>query len=330
MEQATVKLDRWQEPQEKPRYPEIKEYPFTKRDFLVLQTLVRYPLLRSSWLWKLAGGDSRSEKRFVERLNFLRHKGVLERPDGQRRTNYNKNRQRIVYRLSENGFRLLQDRGLADKKQRASIKQFAHTLASCDVIADIEIALMGHKTLRFVTSDEIMKRAPADIQNSKNPWAFPVTIAHPVAGRLITQDAHYVADGWFGIEFEPQGRDRPRRRYFAVEVNHGVNVRANNLTDALHLRKFLSLNELRKQKIFQERLGTNAPVVALFVQAEENVTLNAMNLLKELSGVKGSERFAFKTMPPFYEWPVSPEPDGKTLTTPWRRVSHEGLRIDQE
>lgn len=321
-----VRRSRWDESPEpltnKPKQP----FAIVGRDILILETLMRYALLRSTYLWEMVPGSQK--KHYLKRLRQLKDAGYIERPKEQLAA-LNRNGTPTIYRISEKGFKYLKERGNTDKRWRTQITQFAHAVAVCEVIAGVEIALLGHPTLRFIPQDEIMNRAPVETQTAKNPWAFPVSIEDTIAGRTVKDLTHYVADGWFGIEFPPaDGDTRPRRRYYALEINHGANVRAKNLKDASHHRKFLSLNELRLQGIFKKRLGIRAPVVALFVQATESVTLNSMSLLGELSH-GGSERFAFKTIPSFQELRVAPKPDGTILTQPWRRVGFDELRIDE-
>lgn len=293
------------------------------RTLRILLALNEFELLRSTWLFAFDGGES--EGRFKNLLTYLYHEtGFIDRPDKQRNT-FNALNSPAIYRLTDKGKTYLISQGYEVHQTALKIGPFAHNLLASDVMADIKLAIDRTDGLRFITKQEILAGAPAKTRSSGNPFAIPVTISYEWPnGKEAEEKTSYVADGWFGIEYADGSR-----RYFALEINHGSNVRANNLKDASHLRKFLSLRALRRDHLFNSHLGLNAPVTALFVQTESDKTANSKDLLAELSAGKGSGYFAFKTIPTHQQTDRAPLPDGKTLTVPWERVGFDSFRIDQ-
>lgn len=331
--------DRWtRDPRVLLRLPTLQA-----RDLAVLRLLNRYPVLRSTWLYALTGGAG-DETWFKKRLGLLFHGATangetfgpfLDRPV-QQKDAHNARYQPSFYCLAVPGERHLMSLGDTVHQARefirngrvGKIRQFAHTVATCDVLADIEHGVSKWPSLRFINSDEILAAAPRATREAKNPFAIPVTISHDFGKREALLDTHYVADGWFGIEHTfPNGS--VQRSYFALEINHGDNVRANNLKDATHLRKMLSLRAIRRKQLSVSHFGIKTPITALFVQSDKSVTENSMGLLRELSEGQGSAFFAFKTISHFKNQERAPLPNGTTLTEPWQRVGFEPLHLDK-
>lgn len=320
----TKRRDRWTPGEKKDgKYSRLPlTRPLTANDERILQTLLRYQLLRENWLYALCP-TGKDRTHFKKRLRYLYDIGMVERPTQGNRTVV-AFRRPLIYRLSDRGFEYVRAKGFTDKPRRESITLFAHQLATCEVIADVELALRGNPTMRFLSKEDLLARAPQATRDSKYPFSLPVTIAHDG----MRETTHYVSDGWFGIEYTTG--DRKRYAWFALEINHGTNV--NNyktLKAPSHLKKFLSLEALRKSNTFINHFGIKAPVFGLFVQAEAHVTDNSKRLLAEV--VKGDTRhyFAFKTLPPFYEIAPAPQPNGNTLKVPWETITDEPFRMNQ-
>lgn len=335
--------DRWtREPREMKRLPTLQP-----RDIEVFRLLNRYPALRSTWLYPFVG-HGQDETWFKKRLGLLFHgaytkdeKGkimgifgpFLDRELGQKDA-HNARYAPIFYSNGEKAEKHLLSIGDAvhlrevhiRNGRAGKIRQFAHTVAMCEVWADVEYGAQLATSVRFISQDEMIANAPAETRASRNPLAIPVTISYRFGNREERRDTHYVPDGWGGLEYTlPNGAKV--RRYFALEINHGDNVRANNLKDATHLRKFLSLRAIRKRRLSVAHFGVDTPITALFVQADASVTQNSMGLLRELSDGKGSAYFAFKTIPHFKNQDRAPLPDGALLREPWERVGFDPLYL---
>jgi hypothetical protein len=288
----------------------------------VLLTLSEFELMRSTWLFAFDGGQSKG--RFLNLLTFLFHEtGFIERPDQQQNA-FNALYSPTVYRLSERGHAYLRQEGYAALQAPSKVGPFAHNLLASDILADIKRAIDAAPGLRYISKQEILAGAPSATRARRNPFALPVSISHEFGGRRVAEETSYVADGWFGIEFQGGGR-----RYHCLEVNLGANVRAKNLTDASHLRKFLSVRALRHSNGFAQHLGLTAPVIALFVQNDPATTQNSMGLLEELSANAGSAYFAFKSLPTFQQQECAPLPTGHTVFKPWHRVGFGPLYLSQ-
>lgn len=314
-------------PAKRDRYTRASKSSFSgklsPRALRVLLTLNQFELMRSTWLFAFDGG--RSKGRFLNLLTFLFHEtGFIERPHQQLHA-YHARYSPAIYRLSDRGKAYLREEGHAITKMAEKIGPFAHNLLVCDILADIKRAIDGAPGLIYISKQDILARAPAATRARRNPFALPISISYEFSGgRHAAEETTYVADGWFGIEFSDG-----RRRYHCLEVNRGSNVRANNLTDASHLRKFLCVRALRRTNIFGEHLGISAPVIALFVQTTAAATDNSMALLVELSANAGSGYFAFKTLPTFEQQACAPLPLGHSVTKPWQRVRFNPLYLNQ-
>lgn len=288
----------------------------------VLLALLRYPLLRAKWILALVGRKCRTYLLLV--LKYLYSAGLVDHAEGNTPRSLV---HPLTFRLSEKGLKELRRLNLTDRNKLDNISQFAHQLATSEVMADIEIEVRKHPHLRLLSKEDLLSRAPQATRDSKYPFSIPVDISY---GKMH-EHTHYVADGWFGIEYT----ESKSVRWFALEINHGSNVRANNLTDASHLKKFLCLIALRAQHptktsaTFQSHFGIKAPVIGLFVQADRSVTENSKGLLGELTAGKGNRSIVFKTIPAFYSPEHPSQPEGRTLTEAWERVGHEPFRMDQ-
>lgn len=295
------------------------------RALQVLLILNEFELLRSTWLFAFDG--QKSKGRFLDLLTHLFHDtGLIDRPRQQRDAE-NARYTPSIYKLSKKGRAFLKRQGYQVNSLQ-KVGWFAHNLLASDVMADIKLAVMKQKGMRFISKAEIEERAPEATRNGGHPFSLPVSISHEWSNKKhSTVDTFYVADGWFGIEYSDG--DRKSYRFFVLEINNGSNVTAHNLNDPSHLRKFLSFQELRRQKLFTKHLGITAPVVALFVQTDQATTHRSQALLRSLSDGKGSAHFAFKTIPTYQQQDRAPLPTGKALTEPWERVGFEPFHMDR-
>lgn len=287
----------------------------------VLKTLNDFEYLRSTFLYAFCG-ESIGRGTFQNKLTYLFDIGLLERPSQQRKQERFRSAP-LVYRLSKEGRNYLKDRGIEVFQTALKEGPLPHNLLACEVMANIKLAVDKTPGLRFIFKHEILARAPQSTRATDNPFAIPVTISWK-GERVKT---HYVADGWFGIEYT-LANGQKAYRFFAVEVNNYSDVRRQEIEKASHIRKFLSLLELRSGNHFTNYLGIRAPVFAIFVQTKEHVTQDSMHLLRdELKPGDAARYFLFRTIPTFQEELVPALPDGRAFFEPWRRVVGEDFAI---
>jgi hypothetical protein len=281
----------------------------------ILLTLNDFEYLRSSWLYEFCGATV-TKGTFQNKLTYLFDIGLIERPKQQTHQDGFRSSP-LIYRLTQEGRNYLRNRGIAVYQTALKEGPLPHNLLACEVMANIKLAVDKTPRLRFIFKHEILARAPQSTREAKNPFAIgPITIAH----KKERAKTHYVADGWFGIEYtELDGKKS--YRFFAVEINNYSDVRRTELDKASHLRKFLSLLELRRGNFFIDYLGIKAPVYGIFVQTEEHVTLDSMKLLRdELMAGEDGRYFLFDTIPTFQFEQETAQPDGRAFFKPWRRV----------
>jgi hypothetical protein len=135
------------------------------RDIKLLKLLYRYQYLRSDFLYAFLGG--KSQTRFKERLGHLYHDGrFINRPEQQWQF-ANARCMPVVYELEARGEQILRDYGflmhdspLLKKGRMGACRHFAHQLMICDCLASIELGVRQQPSLRFISWQEILAKAP--------------------------------------------------------------------------------------------------------------------------------------------------------------------------
>jgi hypothetical protein len=175
-----------------------KRIELTARDVELFKLLYRYQYLRSDFLHALLGGESQT--RFKERLGDLYHDGrFINRPEQQWQF-ANCRCMPIVYELDVRGEQVLRDQGLLvhnspllKKGRMGACRQFAHQLMICDCLASIELGVRQQSSLRFISWQEILAKAPQRTCSTDNPFAIPVGISHTLPGRGTTHRAEVIS-----------------------------------------------------------------------------------------------------------------------------------------
>jgi hypothetical protein len=160
-----------------------KRVELTARDIELFKLLYRYQYLRSHFLYAFLGGESLT--RFRERLGQLYHEGrFINRPEQQWQF-ANCRCMPLVYELDVHGEEVLRDHGLLvhdspllRKGRIGMCRHFAHQLMICDSLASIELGVRQHPSVRFISWQEILAKAPAQTRALDDPFAIPVTISH--------------------------------------------------------------------------------------------------------------------------------------------------------
>ncbi|MEL6818984.1 MAG: hypothetical protein AAFP80_10080, partial [Pseudomonadota bacterium] len=243
------------------RQPTGKHIRFTERDTAILIQLFRYRYLNSKQLVALL--KPQSEKRFVERLGDLFHEtGLIGRPKAQWRF-ANAKCQSVFYELTDQGLRWLTQQGiqtdrvtLFSRRERPGVRtQFEHRLLVIAHLVTLELTTFESPNERFVTIDEILRRAPATVRDLPNPLAAPITLRPSAAFPELKRPykTHIIPDAIYGIEKLIDGQKR--YRFFAVEAERTSPKKRGQLDLSSSEKKQRLYAELHRQSIAQSHLG---------------------------------------------------------------------------
>jgi len=311
-----------------------KRIELTERDIELFKLLNRYHFLRSNFLFAFLGGSS--ETRFKERLGHLYHDGrYINRPEQQWQF-ANCRYMPVVHELDDRGEQVLRERGLTHgdspllkKGRMGAYRQFAHELMICDCMASIELGVRQDPSLRFISWQQIIAKAPEGTRKLDNPFAMPVSItyASPRTGATQHADIKVVPDGLFGLEYERDGSKV--YRFFALEADRNTQpVTRSDLQQSSYLRKILAYRQISVQGIHKSHLGL-PNLLVLTVTTNERHMASIMSLLRELAHEGKSRLFLFKTMSSLGDFNKAPAPTGDMLTDSWQRVGYDAFRIDR-
>ena len=311
-----------------------KRIELTARDVELFKLLYRYQYLRSDFLYAFVGGASQT--RFIERLGDLYHDGrFINRPEQQWQF-ANCRCMPVVYELDSRGEQILRDHGflvhdspLLKKGRMGAYRQFAHQLMICDCLASIELAVREQPSLRFISWQEILAKAPDQICSKDNPFAIPVAVAHMQSGSGVAHrtEVKAIPDGLFGLEYA--GVDRKLYRFFALEADRNtIPVRRSNLEQTSYLRKVLAYRQIVAQNIHQTHLGL-PNLLVLTVTTSEPHMRNIMATVEDLATEGKSTLFLFKTMSSLGDFRKVPAPTPHIFAEPWLRVGCDPLEINK-
>jgi hypothetical protein len=312
-----------------------KRIELTERDIELFKLLNRYHFLRSNFLYAFLGGNS--ETRFKERLGHLYHDGrYINRPEHQWQF-ANCRYMPVIYELDEKGEQVLRERGLnhsdsplLKKGRMGAYRQFAHQLMICECMASVELGVRQDPSLRFISWQEIIAKAPESTRKLDNPFAIPVSISHtfPRTGAMQRADIKIVPDGLFGLEYTREGSKA--YRFFAMEADRNTQpVTRSDLQQTSYLRKILAYRQLSAQGIYKSHLGLPNLLVLTVTTNEPHMT-HIMSLVRELAHEGKSKLFLFKTMSSLGDFKKAPAPTTHLLADPWQRVGYEAFRIDEQ
>lgn len=311
-----------------------KRIELTQRDIELFKLLNRYHYLRSNFLYVFLGGNS--ETRFKERLGDLYHDGrYIKRPEQQWQF-ANCRYMPVIYELDDRGEQVLRERGvlssdspLLKKGRMGAYRQFAHQLMICDCMASLELGIRQEPSLRFISWQEILTRAPEATRKLDNPFAIPVSISHTFAPSGVTQhaDIKIVPDGLFGLEYARVGQKA--YRFFALEADRAsMPIVRSNLQQTSYLRKILGYRQIAAQNVQKSHLGL-PNLLVLNITTEQSHMANIMSLVGKLAQDGKSKLFLFKTMTSLGDFGKAPEPTPHLLTAPWKRAGYDDFYINK-
>ena len=299
------------------RTPTGKRLELTERDLVIFELLERYRYLRSTFIHAFVGGAS--ETRFKERLGDLYHEGgYLDRPKEQWQF-ANARYMPVIYETTEKARRVLSEYGSPDGGHGEAMarghRQFAHTLMACEVLASIELAAIADPNLRYISSQEILAKAPEATRNSLHPFRIPCHQSGAVT--------FIVPDGLFGLEYLSDGKKS--YRFFALEVDRAtMPVTRTNRDQTSYLAKLLAYRQVLAHQTYKAHLGLPNFFVLTATISEQHQQ-STMSALQNETG--GSTAFLFKVLRQRGALCEMSKPDLSIPRGPWERVGHPPQRI---
>ena len=328
------------------RTPSGKRLVLQQRDIEILKLLRRYRFLRSTFIWQLLPPEhqGKSFKRFQDRLTDLFHEtdtrhgaAYLDWPQQQRQS-YNARYTASIYALSPAGEALLEDEGIAPDNltdlvcsgRMAVNREFPHAMMICDTLASIELGTLSEPSIRLVSWQEIMAKAPQRTRLADNPFAIPVEISHTFSN--ATARAHekfrIVPDGLFGLEYSlPAGKKL--YRFFALEAERRNRVNTGSLKSSSFLKKVLAYRAIIDKAIHKTHLGI--PNLLILTVAPTPARIETMKkTIFDLYGRAGSSNFLFQCISTHgYGDQIEP-PTSHMFREPWKRAGSNDFRLNDQ
>jgi hypothetical protein len=186
------------------------------------------------------------------------------------------------------------------------ILRLAHDHMASQVTLDIEIGARGASNVRrFRSHIEIVSSSPARTRALSNPLSVPVP---PIANtpKWIEPDALFAIDD----------------RYFALEADMG-----SESIEAIIKPKIRAYREIVASRTIDRQFSIDNLRV-LFVTTNEKRMRNMMRAVETIALNGRSTMFLFACRPDLGQFTRAPAPDGRMFRESWRRVGHDGYRLD--
>jgi hypothetical protein len=229
-----------------------------------------------------------------------------------------------IYELSERGVSFMKEEGLYNPLQFGDEKLFDHSMLICDAISSIQIGA-EKAGAKMVWWPEITRSTlfPAATLQSEKPTTLPVTISHvyKTGSDRITYDYTNDSHGAFGVELESGFR------FFSLEAENKAEVERPTLTRPSFLKKFLSMQEIERQKLYTKHWGL-PNLIHLVVCINQHELERRKALIMELTAGKGAAYVAFAVVPSILNIAVHPKPMPELFTQGWQRAGHPDLFLD--
>ncbi len=199
------------------------------------------------------------------------------------------------------------------------MRTLGHTLAICDILADIEIGCFLTEGTHFISPSEVNMRFPTATSKQRNPYAFSTTIHYN--GETKTLDVE--PDAIFGIEYTKGGQ----KSYHGclLEANCGTESQMRTtLKLKSHLRELLTYKELSKGGYKKQ---WNLPSMLMLNVMHSGLRIRKSLIVNEhLSNGKGYGFALYRSLPKLGMTPP-PFPTGELFTSPWQRANQEPFDI---
>lgn len=229
-----------------------------------------------------------------------------------------------IYELADKGISVMKDEGVWNEAQFGDAKIFGHSMLIIDAISSLQIGAQaaGHK---MVWWDDIRysKRFPVATAESRSPTTLPVSISHNYKTGVdrVTYDYTNDSHGPFGVEL-PSGF-----RFLSLEAENKAELERPTLAKPSFLKKFLSMQEIEKQKLYAKHWGL-PNLIHLVVCINQHEVERRKGLIMQLTDGKGAAYIAFAVVPSIQNISQHPKPMPELFSQGWQRAGHPDLKLN--
>lgn len=209
-----------------------------------------------------AGTGVIGHKTVLERIGRLYAAGYLDRPPYQKEYFAGGlGSQRLVYALSNDGYRTLLAHGagspagridISARNAEATRRFIHHTLETADLAIAVQLAARRRADVRLLLGDELATTLPAAARDARLP--FKVSAALRDHGHALTTAV--VPDLAFALQIDQASNRRTRSYAFLCEVDRGtMPVERWTMKQTSLVRKFVTYETARTTGAAQDRFG---------------------------------------------------------------------------
>jgi hypothetical protein len=297
----------------------------TERDVGIFKLLARYRYLTIDDIHAFVGGN---RKALSHHLNLLSRRPnlYLNRP-GQQRRRADANHRPLIYELDDRAIGILRQEGVS-AVPRTHHRNFVHEVMTSRIMASFELGALANPTLRIVSWSEIIAsgKTPEAIRNSARPTHIPISFA--LGGR--EHQTEIAADGRpFAIEYRLPGQSPAHRFFPGIEADTGTEpIESSDVERSSICRKFAAYLAIEEAHTYRTHFGFPNLFVP-FVTTTISRMNSMMNLLKKLTGGRGSMKILFTTFPALNSPEEAALSTHNMLKVSWQRVGCEPLCVGQ-
>ncbi len=274
----------------RPRFRRLNPPPLrlTADDLAILAHVGEHRFLRSTHLAKLL---DRSPEKIVRRLAALYHNGYLDRPVAQLDYFARAGSAPLVYALGNKAVSHLtasdgvdpSNADWTDKNRDAGRPYLEHALLIADLMVGIECAVCGRPSIKLVSGQDILARAPRVDSFGPASWTMMARVPGESTEIAVTPDKV------FALEFPDSGR----RNYFFVEADRAtMPIERRSLAQSSVKKKLLAYHHGHLAKRHTALWGIPGFRVLTITRSAERIAA-MIDVVQEITGGKGSNVFLF-------------------------------------
>ena len=292
------------------RQPTGKRVILRERDYQCFAALERHGPLPSTYLYAITKHVARNFKGFQQRLTDLynedntTHQGFyLERPE-QQYASINARYQPMSYELTDDATRALRGRGIPVQSFELANGPYLHRFMTSCLTASIELAVKaaGH---RYISQADIFTHAkcPKDVLTRDHPLALPCS------------DGVIIPDQIFGIDYGG------KYRFFALEADRKTETVVSTKASAkAYAKKLESYLDVLRDQSFRDVWGIPSLSIVTVTTSKAHMQ-TMMAALADMTDVRQTTRFLFKTQAQFGKYWTVPPVLGGLFIESWQRVT---------
>lgn len=289
----------------------------TERDVKLLWILLRYPYIRTSFLFPLLLDEGVTPTHLYNRLKKLKEHRLIKIQEESKARHWilqitSKGRDRLFENVPEDLF-FLQRRINTTR----NVSNQRHARMVSDIMGDLECSLKD----AYIPCIDVIKGGPAS--DLDKPLAIPTRARMDFPdGTVSLKDYKAEPDDLFGKRHEDG-----TVHYFALEAETGSNIiKTKNFERPSLRRKFLAIRHIAQHKTAQSHWGI-PNLRWLFVFKTEMKMRHAIEELMNITDGKGNAQILFQCRPHLFDPQKSPRPTGLFTDEPWKRAGRDDVVI---